>query len=52
MSNIRTSALKSPISVTEYPFTRLHQIGVLSIHGVPGDFNLVALNYIPQFRLK
>ena len=52
MADIRTSALKSPIDVAEYLFTRLHQIGVRSIHGVPGDFNLVALDYIPKLGLK
>jgi pyruvate decarboxylase len=52
MADIRTSALKSPVDVAEYLFTRLHQIGVRSIHGVPGDFNLVALDYIPKAGLK
>lgn len=52
MADIRTAALKSPIDVAEYLFTRLHQIGVRSVHGVPGDFNLVALDYIPQAGLK
>jgi pyruvate decarboxylase len=52
MADIRTSALKSPIDVAEYLFTRLHQIGVRSIHGVAGDYNLVALDYIPQVGLK
>ena len=52
MADIRTSALKSPVDVAEYLFTRLHLIGVRSIHGVPGDFNLVALDYIPNVGLK
>jgi pyruvate decarboxylase len=52
MADIRTSALKSPIDVAEYLFTRLHQMGVRSIHGVPGDYNLVALDYIPKVGLK
>jgi pyruvate decarboxylase len=52
MADIRTSALKSPVDVAEYLFTRLHQIGVRSVHGVPGDFNLVALDYIPKAGLK
>ncbi len=52
MADVRTSSLKSPIAVGEYLFTRLRQIGVRSIHGVPGDFNLVALDYIPQVGLK
>ncbi|TAQ87358.1 hypothetical protein B7494_g4319 [Chlorociboria aeruginascens] len=52
MPDIRESGLKSPIDVAEYLFTRLHQIGVRSVHGVPGDFNLVALDYLPKTGLK
>ena len=52
MTDIRTSALKSPVDIAEYLFTRLHQIGVRSIHGVPGDYNLVALDYVDKVGLK
>ena len=52
MTDIRTSSLKSPVDVAQYLFTRLHQIGVKSIHGVPGDYNLVALDYIDKAGLK
>jgi hypothetical protein len=52
MTDIRTSALKTPVDVAEYLFTRLHQIGVRSVHGVPGDYNLVALDYIKKTGLK
>lgn len=52
MTDIRTSALKTPVDVAEYLFTRLHQVGVRSVHGVPGDYNLVALDYIPKTGLK
>jgi pyruvate decarboxylase len=52
MADIRTDELKSPIDVAEYLFTRLQQLGVKSIHGVPGDYNLVALDYIPKVGLK
>lgn len=45
-TDIRTSELKEPIDVAEYLFRRLHEVGVRSIHGVPGDYNLVALDYI------
>jgi pyruvate decarboxylase len=34
------------IDLAKYLFTRLHQLGVGSIHGVPGDYNLTALDYI------
>jgi pyruvate decarboxylase len=51
-SDIRTSELKSPVDIAEYLFTRLYQIGVRSVHGVPGDYNLVALDYIPSAGLR
>lgn len=50
--DIRTASLNQPIEVAEYLFTRLYQIGIRSIHGVPGDFNLVALDYIPKVGLE
>ncbi|KAH6677495.1 thiamine diphosphate-binding protein, partial [Halenospora varia] len=52
MADYRTSSLKTPVDVAEYLFTRLHQIGVRSVHGVPGDYNLVALDYLPGTGLK
>ena len=52
MSDIRTSSLQSPIDVAEYLSTRLHQIGVRSIHGVPGDYNLMAIDYIDKVGLR
>jgi len=51
-TDIRTSSLKKPIDVAEYLFTRLHQVGVRSVHGLPGDYNLVALDYISKSGLK
>jgi len=36
----------------QYLFRRLQQVGVESVHGVPGDYNLVALDYIPKVGLK
>ncbi|KAI1207424.1 pyruvate decarboxylase [Annulohypoxylon truncatum] len=50
--DIRTRNLKRPVDVAEYLFTRLHQIGIRSVHGLPGDFNLVALDYLPKAGLK
>jgi pyruvate decarboxylase len=52
MTDIRTSALKTPVDVAQYLFTRLHQMGVRSVHGVPGDYNLVALDYMDKTGLK
>ena len=50
--DIRERGLTKPIAVAEYIFKRLHEIGIRSIHGVPGDFNLVALDYIPKTGLR
>ncbi|SPO01329.1 probable pyruvate decarboxylase [Cephalotrichum gorgonifer] len=48
MSDIRTNALREPVEVVDYLFRRLHQLGVRSVHGLPGDYNLVALDYLPK----
>ena len=40
-TDIRTSDLKSPVDLADYLFRRLHEVGIRSIHGVPGDYNLV-----------
>ncbi|KAI1848357.1 hypothetical protein JX265_008863 [Neoarthrinium moseri] len=50
--DIRTKNLTKPVDVAEYLFQRLHQIGVRSVHGLPGDYNLVALDYLPKANLK
>ena len=50
--DIREQGLKKPVTVAEYLFKRLHEVGIRSVHGVPGDFNLVALDYIPSAGLK
>jgi pyruvate decarboxylase len=52
MADIRVQNLEQPVDVAEYLFRRLHEIGVRSVHGVPGDFNLVALDYLPNAGLK
>ncbi|KAF5022768.1 hypothetical protein F66182_5183 [Fusarium sp. NRRL 66182] len=46
------SNLQKPIDVAEYLFKRLYEVGVRSVHGVPGDYNLVALDYLPQCNLN
>ncbi|RDW56573.1 hypothetical protein BP6252_14078 [Coleophoma cylindrospora] len=38
--------MSNTIPLTQYLFTRLHQLGVRSVHGVPSDYNLQALDYI------
>ncbi|KAK7428677.1 hypothetical protein QQZ08_004771 [Neonectria magnoliae] len=52
MADERVQALKEPIDVAEYLFKRLHEVGVRSVHGVPGDYNLIALDYLPGCDLK
>jgi len=42
----RTASLKSPVSVAEYLYQRLHQVGVRNVFGVPGDYNLVAVRFV------
>ena len=43
---LSTSTWQPKSTSAEYLFTRLHQLGVRGIHGVPGDYNLTALDYI------
>jgi len=52
MTDVREQGLKKPIAIAEYLFKRLHEIGIRSVHGLPGDFNLVALDYIPKAGLR
>ncbi|KAK2797693.1 hypothetical protein FQN50_009117 [Emmonsiellopsis sp. PD_5] len=39
------------VDLAEYLFVRLHQLGIRSVHGVPGDYNLTALDYLPKAGL-
>ena len=34
------------VQLAEYLFTRLKQLGVGSVHGVPGDYNLTLLDHV------
>ncbi|KAJ5096573.1 hypothetical protein N7456_007294 [Penicillium angulare] len=38
--------------LAEYLFRRLHQIGIRGVFGIPGDFNLTALDYIEECGLN
>ncbi|KEF57728.1 uncharacterized protein A1O9_05647 [Exophiala aquamarina CBS 119918] len=40
------------IDLAKYLFARLYQLGVGSVHGVPGDFNLTILDYIEPSGLN
>lgn len=42
---------ESTITVAAYLFKRLYELGVRGVHGVPGDFNLAALDLIPDAGL-
>ncbi|KAJ5648468.1 hypothetical protein N7490_004840 [Penicillium lividum] len=50
-TDIATQELKNPIDVAEYLFRRLHEVGIRAVHGVPGDYNLSALDYLPKCGL-
>ena len=43
---------KKTATLSEYLFTRLRQLGVDSIFGLPGDFNLQLLDYVEPAGLK
>lgn len=38
--------MSGTVKLAEYLFERLRQLGVGSIHGVPGDYNLTLLDYV------
>lgn len=53
MSNdITTREFENPTDVAQYLFTRLFQVGIRAVHGVPGDYNLPALDYLPKCGLN
>ncbi|RKK83901.1 Pyruvate decarboxylase [Fusarium oxysporum] len=52
MLKIPQIGLRQTVNVAEYLFTRLSQVGICSVHGVPGDYNLAALDYLHQADLK
>ncbi|KAH7084002.1 thiamine pyrophosphate enzyme [Paraphoma chrysanthemicola] len=43
--------MSKQIPLASYLFTRLYQLNVRSIHGVPGDFNLTLLDFIAASNL-
>ncbi|KAI2471401.1 thiamine diphosphate-binding protein [Annulohypoxylon bovei var. microspora] len=44
--------MSTPLKLAEYLFTRLKQLGIGSIHGVPGDYNLTLLDYVEPAGLR
>ncbi|KAL1845403.1 hypothetical protein Daus18300_014545 [Diaporthe australafricana] len=51
-TDCRLDSLEEPVDVAKYLFTRLHQVGTRSVHGLPGDYNLASLDYIPECGLR
>lgn len=50
-TDIATRELENPMDLTEYLFRRLHEVGIRAVHGVAGDYNLTALDYLPKCGL-
>ncbi|KAG7143787.1 Pyruvate decarboxylase like protein [Verticillium longisporum] len=44
--------MASTVTLADYLFGRLRQLGVGSIHGVPGDYNLELLDYVEPAGLR
>ncbi|CAI9633409.1 pyruvate decarboxylase [Alternaria burnsii] len=44
--------MSATLTIAEYLFSRLSQLGVDSVHGVPGDYNLPLLDYIKPTGLR
>ncbi|KAF5128653.1 Pyruvate decarboxylase [Metarhizium anisopliae] len=44
--------MSDSITLADYLFTRLRQLGVCAIHGVPGDYNLELLDHVEPAGLK
>ncbi|KAJ6788947.1 hypothetical protein PWT90_05199 [Aphanocladium album] len=42
---------RGKVSVAQYLLTRLHQLGIKTIHGVPGDYNLPLMHSIADMGL-
>ncbi|KAF1995114.1 pyruvate decarboxylase [Amniculicola lignicola CBS 123094] len=44
--------MSKTVNVAQYLFTRLHQLGVRSVHGVPGDYTIRALDFVKPAGLQ
>lgn len=51
-TDLRAADLKNPLDIGEYLFRRLHEVGIRSVHGVPGDYNLVSFGCSIHFFLE
>ena len=44
--------MEHEVPLAQYLFRHLYQLGVRSVHGVPGDFNLEALDFLEDAGLR
>ncbi|CAK3989602.1 pyruvate decarboxylase [Lecanosticta acicola] len=51
-TDIRSSALVHPLPIGEYLFRRIYELGIRAVHGVSGDHNLAALDYLEHCGLN
>lgn len=51
-ADYKLERLEEPVDVAEHLFRRLYEIGIRSVHGLPGDYNLMSLDYIPKTGLQ
>ncbi|KAF3763756.1 pyruvate decarboxylase [Cryphonectria parasitica EP155] len=51
-TDYRLEKLEQPVDVSEYLFRRLYEVGIRSVHGLPGDYNLVSLDYVRKAGLR
>ena len=53
-TDIYTRELRQPVDVAEYLFRRLHEVGIRSVHGVPGRFHIclyLAFGYVADWSM-
>lgn len=48
--DLASRELKNPVDIAEYLFTRLHQLGIRSVHGVPGKLS-IGLSTMDRYQL-
>lgn len=46
------NSLKEPVELATYLLRRLKEVGIRSVHGLPGDYNLFFLDYMEKENLK
>jgi len=51
-NDLDSDNMSSPVTVAHYLFTRLRQLGIIALHGVPGDYNLVLSDSVEPAGLK